>query len=101
MPPTGPDTRYSKESFLPVGGIYFRGYDPSGRKSCFSFVITGVKADWQKVVLPMDGAASGKVRFEKSYLSDLSKVTSFQIIFPVGQVNSEAAVEIRNLSIED
>ena len=85
----------------PVGGIYFRGYDPSGRKSCFSFVITGTKADWQKVVLPMDGAASGKVKFEKSYLSDLSKVASFQIIFPVGQVNTEAAVEIRNLNIEN
>ena len=98
---TGKKVSFEYRVSGPVGGIYFRGYDPSGRKSCFSFVITGTKADWQKVVLPMDGAASGKVRFEKSYLSDLSKVASFQIIFPVGQVNSEAAVEIRNLSIED
>ena len=85
----------------PIGGLYFRGLDTTGKKASFSFIITKAKTEWQKVVLPMDGNVSGNIKFEKSLLGDLSKVSCLAFIFPIGKVSTDGAVEIRNLRIED
>ena len=85
----------------PVGLVFFRGTEKKIEKGCWSYSTNRVARDWQKIELPLaPGAQVNGFKHEAEFNGDLTKFQVFSIYFATVKLDTDIAIEVRDLSFQ-
>ena len=99
----GKKLRFEYRVVGPVSLLFFRGTEPTkDNKGCWSWSTFRTKKEWTALELPLDPGTSVKdFKHEKQYDGDLAKFQVFSVIFSTQKLDTDIAVELRNVSFAD
>ena len=99
----GKKLRFEYRVVGPVSLIFFRGTEPDkATTGCWSWSTFRTKKEWTALELPLDPGTSVKdFKREKNYDGDLAKFQVFSVFFATQKLDTDIAVELRNVSFAD